>query len=425
MGHRKKNSISGQWIVVLSALLITVLSVILIKQLYGVFNKDSYKIIPEYDRFLGKVVFSLPVKNEKVPSLTLINHLKLLEFLPEYTEVLVILPENRIEEVRLQIDSMSIKNKVLMCPFKTYSLKNGYLYMVFSEKDKLVGSGLMKDILIPKGTIWAQDLFEVAVNSKNQNQILISEIYKMLYSTESKSNDQEVNVNPDNLYLDNLLPKEIKTKRTPLAFMGGNLLVDKFNGKTIAFIGWDVFKDSKILWQAYFEKDLDYTNFKKMLKKFLNVDELYMIGSKKPQPSYMFHLDQTMIFLGDGVVGVTNLVGDAPAEYKKEVEYTHAFLLETRTLLRQLGYRIISIDTSIQNLLKYRFPTNSIPYIDKISGEKKLLIPIQMGKIPTDEKVIIEKNSIAFNKAGYEVIQVPTEASNFNGGIHCLINVIE
>ncbi len=52
-------------------------------------------------------------------------------------------------------------------------------------------------------------------------------------------------------------------------------------------------------------------------------------------------------------------------------------------------------------------------------------MPVANKELTVDEKALINKNRYAFESAGYKVITVPSEATDFNGGIHCLINVIE
>jgi len=47
----------------------------------------------------------------------------------------------------------------MLRPFKIKTLDKGQFYLIFAENEKLVNSGLMENITIPKGTVWAQDLF--------------------------------------------------------------------------------------------------------------------------------------------------------------------------------------------------------------------------------------------------------------------------
>jgi len=386
----------------------------------------SYEIIPEYDRTMEKIVISLPTRNSLVPALSLDSHFQVLQYIPNYTQVMIILPEDRMEEIRTRFKTHPIQNKTMLRPFKIKTLDKGQFYLIFAENEKLVNSGLMENITIPKGTVWAQDLFEPAKLSNGKNLLLMPETYKMFYSDQGNDKEDTVNVQPDNLFLKRLLSENIDGLRTPLIFMGGNVLVDRINGIKIAFCGGDVFKDTQIVWRAYYEEKLNKEDFSEMVKNYLKVDKVYIIGREdKPQPSYMFHLDQTMILLPDGIAGVTNIIGTEPKQNIKDINEIKSFLLETKSLLKKIGYKLIEIDTSIDGVLNHQFYINSIPYIDKVTGQRKLLMPVSIQKPTTEEKALIGKNISSFRSAGYDVVTVPSESTDFNGGIHCLINVIE
>ena len=60
-----------------------------------------------------------------------------------------------------------------------------------------------------------------------------------------------------------------------------------------------------------------------------------------------------------------------------------------------------------------------------MTGQRMLLMPVPKKKPTADENALIGKNISAFKSVGYDVLTVPSESIEFNGGIHCLINVIE
>lgn len=429
--NRKKILIHSKWLFI--ALLTCILTIVLITIFALLQNKNqnqsrsqySYEIIPEYDRVMGKIVISLPTKNTLVPALSLDSHFEVLQYIPDYTQIMMILPESRVEEIRARLVKYPIQNKITLHPFKTRTLKKGHMYLIFAENDKLVNSGRMENIIIPKGTVWAQDLFEPAKLSNGKNLLLMPDAYKMFYSEEGDTKEETVDVQPDNLFIKRLFSETIDGMRTPLVFMGGNILVDQLNGTRIAFCGGDVLKDTQIVWRAYYEKLLKKEKFIKMIKKYLNVDKVYILGVKTPQPSYMFHLDQTMILLPDGIAGVTNIIGNGSGQNTKDINEIMFFLSEVKSLLKKIGYKLIEINTSIDGVLNHQFYINSIPYKDKMTGQRMLLMPVPNKKPTADEKALIGKNISAFKSVGYDVLTVPSESTEFNGGIHCLINVIE
>ena len=413
------------------ALLGCILTIVLIAMFALIQNRNrsssqySYEIIPEYDRVMGKIVISLPTKNSLVSALSLDSHFAIFDYIPDYTQIMMLLPGSRVEEIKTWFEKYPVTNKITFHPFETRILKKGNMYLIFAENDKLVSSGPMEHIVIPKGTVWAQDLFEPAKLSNGKNLLLMPDAYKMFYSDESESMEEAVDVQPDNLFLKKLSSENIDGMRTPLVFMGGNILVDQLNGIKIAFCGGDVLKDTQIVWRAYFEEYLEKDKFLKMTKKYLNVDKVYILGEKAVQPSYMFHLDQAMILLPDGIAGVTNIIGNGAGQNIKGINEMIVFLSEAKSLLKKIGYKLIEIDTSIDSVLNHRFYINSIPFKDKMTGRKMLLMPVSNQKPTPEEMALIGKNISAFEAVGYDVVTVPSESTEFNGGIHCLINVIE
>ncbi len=166
---------------------------------------------------------------------------------------------------------------------------------------------------------------------------------------------------------------------------------------------------------------------KNMLKRFFYADEVVVVGLSKIQPSLMFHMDQAMIFLPNGVVGITHVVGKLPDAGSKadELKEVVLFLSELRSALLHLGYKLANIDTSVHNILNRQFYVNAIPYIDSKTGQKVLLMPVFPSNQTTFEKELVKKNTATFESLGYKVVQVSTKADKLNGGIHCLINVLE
>jgi len=201
--NRKEHLIHSKWL--FTALLICVFIIVLITAFALLQHRNrstksySYEIIPEYDRVMGKIVISLPTINSSVPALSLNSHFEILQYIPAYTQIMIILPESRVDEIKIRFEKYPVKNKITFHPFKTRALKKGNMYLIFAENEKLVDSGPMENIIIPKGTIWAQDLFEPAKLSSGNNLLLMPDAYKMFYSDESKSMGEAVNVQPDNL----------------------------------------------------------------------------------------------------------------------------------------------------------------------------------------------------------------------------------
>ena len=93
--------------------------------------------------------------------------------------------------------------------------------------------------------------------------------------------------------------------------------------------------------------------------------------------------------------------------------------------LIKLGYKVIDIDTTINNVLNHQFYVNSIPYTEKKTGQKMIIMPVSQHQQTSFEQDLTQKNISVFESVGYKVVIVPSEATAFKGGIHCLVNVIE
>ncbi|HEB30686.1 MAG TPA: hypothetical protein ENI15_07395 [Spirochaetes bacterium] len=181
-----------------------------------------------------------------------------------------------------------------------------------------------------------------------------------------------------------------------------------------------------MIWKGIYDKRISSdAKIVNNLKNALNVEKVFVIGRENVQPSLMFHLDQAMILLPDKVAGVTKVVGKKPGtrQQKRDIEEVEAFLVELRALLQKIGYRVVDIDTSVNNLLNHQHYVNAIPYVDHRTNQKTILMPVFSGT--SFEQKLENKNTAVFQLLGYRVIRVPSRTYKLNGGIHCLINVIE
>ena len=82
------------------------------------------------------------------------------------------------------------------------------------------------------------------------------------------------------------------------------------------------------------------------------------------------------------------------------------------------------MDTTVENVLNYQHYVNAIPYVDKESVQKTVLMPVFAETMGERDQQIIRKNAGTLESLGYTVVCVPTRASELTGGIHCLVNVL-
>ncbi|KKK69662.1 hypothetical protein LCGC14_2931780, partial [marine sediment metagenome] len=117
----------------------------------------SYRCIPEYDRRLKRVVLSLSKKDTTLD----LQH-SLLAALPEYTKIIMLLPESNIQQIRRDLLDKPYGGRVQCVTYQAVSLNNSRVWLLFRDKDKLVQVDVREsDTASYHGSTWAQDMFEV------------------------------------------------------------------------------------------------------------------------------------------------------------------------------------------------------------------------------------------------------------------------
>ncbi len=379
-------------------------------------QSSSFEDHLEYNRHLKRAVISLSLQDT---SLGL--HDTLLQSLPEYTSIIVLLPKENLPEVAVELQDKSYGGRTILVPFNTTYLENSRTYLFFPGKDKLLYGDSNEELPTQFGTVWAQDLFEILVTTNGNHQIMISDAHKWFTSID----DDPLNIASDNSYVSSLSGIGLDVKRSKLVFSGGNILVDELKGEKLVFAGGDVLRKTATVWRALGNVDTNESQIMDLLKESMNADRVIIIGRDEAQPAALFHLDQAMVFLSNATVAVTRVTGknpDNPADLK-EIQAVKIFLMELRSILSELGYTIINIETSVNNILNYQYYANAIPFINDETGENTLLMPVFSNS--TTGKALAGKNQAAYESAGYHVIPVESRAYESNGGIHCLINVLD
>jgi len=379
----------------------------------------TYTVHPERHQTLSQIVVSFSPRD-----LNLEHHHDLLEKIPSYTETIILVPEKNLDVIKEKIDARYSGN----FRYVTYNsqVRNDVnYYMLFPEHPKLVKIEAAGDrIENGLGSIWARDLFYAARGTSGKPFLLVPDIHKYFISYGDITEDKVIN---DNYYLKNLASQGISLLKTPLTFQGGNVQVDEFKNEKIVFVGSNTLRSTSTVWRSTTEREPSEREIIKELKGYFNVDRVVILVENQVQPpSLLFHLDQTMIILDEGVIGLTHIVGrDRYVNlFSEEVREVDVFLSMTRDILINEGYKVLDIQTSVKNVLNREYYVNSIPFTDKKSGRKKIFMPVfEQAETGFDEE-LIKQNTKTFKSVGYEVIHVTTKANTLNGGIHCLVNVL-
>ncbi len=375
--------------------------------------------LPEYDLRLKKMVISLSERES-----TLSFHHKILLSLPQYTEIILLVPKDNLDRLKPFLIKQPYANRIQIVPYKTAVSTKGFYYLVFPENEKLieVDPGNKQ---INQGTIWAQDLFEIMFMPDGRNLAVISNVHKWFKGVGEAGSRKAVS---DNNYLVCLKETGLEVAATPLTFSGGNIMFDVFMDERLAFCGVNVILTTQTTLKSTVGIMPEKGEIIEFIKDVFNTDEVVIIGRSLQPPSLMFHLDQAMILLPGGIAAVTHIVGrlsDSTESEINELKKVKFFLKELRQTLINRGYKVVDIDTSADNISNHQYYVNALPYVHAETGERTLFMPVFTKADTAFDAILVKKNKALFESLGYSVETIPVTVDTINGGLHCLVNVIE
>ncbi len=377
-------------------------------------------IVPEYRRRLKHAVLSVGDGD-----LSTEYQEQILSRLPEYTEVDLLVPRQRHKDVARWLQGSPYRQRVHPVVYDPQRRTGMRLYLLLPDEDDLVPVDTGDyDVGSQFGTLWAQDLFEAAVAPDGRTLLLVSCAHKCFSSAEDRTDRKVLS---DNLYLDRLDSEDVKVRRLPLAFKGGNVLVDDVLGRRIVFCGADSIRVSRIAWRTLRGEELSDHMIAAMFEEVLGADRVVIVGGSRPQPERMYHLDQAMMPLHDRVAAVARIVGQRPRlePDAARVRHVETFLDELRQTLSKLGYTLVDIETTVDNVLHYQHYVNAVPYVDDRTGKRTILMPVFRNAQTDRDRELVRKNTEKLESLGYTIVHVETTADELYGGIHCLINVLQ
>lgn len=370
--------------------------------------------VPEHGLTLGKVVMSVSTSSADLS----LQH-PLLSSLPGYTKIFLLLPATSTGRVEKWLKDKPYAGQIILLPFETALVGDVDVYLLFPEREKLVWGTVSGPTPLPKGSTWAQDLFQVVVAS-TETRVVLPDAYKMYFSRETGTS---TNLEPDNGFLDSMRKEFHDVRRSMLAFSGGNVILDRRGEENIVLIGNDLIRKTTLTWNGTYREPKNDESIVSVLRRTFEADRVVIVGSGDAQPSLLFHLDQAMVLLDEGVAGVTRIVGKVEPEYDGEITQARGFLDDLRKKLSALSYEVVDIDTTVEHVLARQFFVNAVAYTDKNTRQKTILMPVFGGG--KEHRDFEEKNKNVFEKLGYQVVPVKSQSYRLNGGIHCLLNVLE
>jgi len=378
-----------------------------------------FRIVPEYERHMERVLVSVSDGNA-----VLKYHAEVLSCLPDYTRIDLMVPESHLSAAKAWLKDKPYRDRARLVAYDPQYRNGARLYMLLPDEEQLVAVDTEDYRLGSQpGTLWAQDLFEVASASGNRTILLAACAHKHF---QAERHRRDPNVVSDNAYLACLGADGIEVRRTPLAFKGGNVLVDERAGRRLVFCGYDSVRASRTVWRTFQGEELSDAGVVDLVKDIFDADDVVIIGGTRPQPERMYHLDQAMLPLGEGMIGIARVVGERPRlePDATRIRQVEAFLMQLRPILNDLGYAVVDVDVTVDNVLGYQHYINAIPYVDKKTGQKTVLMPVFSESTGVADKHVVRKNAKTLESMGYRVVHVPTRTYELTGGIHCLVNVL-
>ncbi|RMG46948.1 MAG: hypothetical protein D6718_04640 [Acidobacteria bacterium] len=336
----------------------------------------------------------------------------ILERLPRYSKVELLVPEELESRIREELLSRPVPPSVEIVPYGRPAPPWSAFFLLLPDRDRLVRV-LPQDeeLAFLHGTRWAQDLFEV-VRDGAELVLLAPWVQRHLLGPPDAAPGRLV---PDTAFVDHLRLPGARVAVLPAAFNGGNVVADVVGGRRVVIVGGDAVRKTRTLARAFGDAPPGPAELARLFGRALGADETVILDPGRPQPALLYHLDQVILPLGEDRIALALPQvgpGDPPA-----VRDAAAFAVRLRSRLSRLGYRIVEIPVSGADLAAYRHPLNAVPYTDAETGRRTLLLPRFPGGAAFDPA--------PFAEAGYRVVEVPTAASDLKGGVHCLVNVLE
>ncbi|MGE0815711.1 MAG: hypothetical protein AB7O28_21860 [Vicinamibacterales bacterium] len=264
--------------------------------------------------------------------------------------------------------------------------------------------------------MWAQDLGErVTVGGEDRFLVPMAVDARVAYNGELSRSRQRV---ARRVFGDRIID-------AGFVFEGGNLAFDRVGDRTRVFIGYN---DVRLTVENYrrLGRTLDAAAVSGLVADAFDGADVVVVGRETQSP-LLFHLDQAFVLLGDGVAVVNRLVGP-PSREQRQLE-------ATASRLKALGYRLLPIDHTQDDVESYRVSTNAVPFLDAATGRRTIIFPVFPGEVAKGapagrltREVLVGKALAAYRTyeaAGYLPVPIRDFAHLVGGNTHCIANVLD
>lgn len=345
------------------------------------------RLTPEYDRTLAEVAISISYTDSDNPQ-PLWRHEPILRALPAYSRVHVVTPPKAADAARRMLGEYGMGERAVLHPIEEWS----------GKKENVTRYS--------RPTRWIRDTFMVGADPAGKAALFVPLAYAR-FSDLTRSD-------LDFVYQRWHDPRRIV--RLPAFVRGGNVAVaERPDGRRLVFVG----AHEIALNDEHFVHSTGLGPPKPLvteaLKRIARTGEVYVL----PNTEKLFHIDMAVNFLAPGLAAVI-----APVDEARLANEDLQVLIALRRRLAETGFRVVNVPTTAARIAAYRSPVNALPFVDRDSGRRKLIVPRF-----ADETVSIDGRSqslndavrAAYERAGVEVVFADDRFSDRWGNVHCAI----
>lgn len=263
--------------------------------------------------------------------------------------------------------------------------------------------------------LWAQDLGE-PIFLDGRERFLVAETMSSRMGEQSK-------MSIDRKRVSELVFGEDAVLEADFAFEGGNLAFDARDGAARVFVGYNTVSRT-VRARKLAGREISRRDVLAEVSATFGGAEVVEVG-RETQSLRLQHIDQMFLILHDGVAVVSQLAGKGPGRESGQLRYC-------ADQLRELGYRVFPLDHSAEDLASYRSSVNCVPFVDKTTGEKKILFPVFPGEVDPESRSLSRaalsgKGARAFDlyrELGYEPRPIRDVTHRLGGNTHCILNAL-
>lgn len=353
------------------------------------------RVVPEYERNLSRAI--LTIRSPK--SIPLFRDV--VRSFPAYTRVLILVPEETAQHPWQQ------------------------------DLNEQLGRGV--GVLLTPGSspveVWAQDILEVVKVINDEYRLLLPLFYRYARDDKPRDSAEQLRVNVDGMGAALQRSGVAKTQPLPFFAHGGDLAFDRSEEQSTLFTTIDPIINTIRYYKQVQGIDLPRKAVVSWLKVAFGVDRVEVVTESEAR-IYTLHMDQNLCLLPDKKALVTKIVDDPkplrntfkPPEIVQERKRN----AEIRKKMVALGYEVIDVRVSPQQLAESRIPLNGIPFVDVTDQNqpKRRYIMPSWSDLSEFEQEAYDETLQRLEGLGYQVTKVPDRFHLGGGSLHCAVNVV-